>query len=161
MKLGFLRAAMVAAPLFIVAACSKAPAPAGEEALRALDAAYVDAWLTADAAEQEKKVLALFAKDAVIMPGGGLRPEEGTENLKSFWFPEGASPTIVNHFEHAIDDVAIDGNLGVVSGRYTLSFTYDNQTVSQAGNYLIVAEGGAGGWRITRMIWNDQPLTEV
>lgn len=144
-----------------LAACTKKAAPADEAALRALDDAYVEAWLTAEAGAQEKAVLALFARDAVIMPGGGLPPEDGIQNLKNFWFPDGASPTTVTHFTHDIDDIDVSGELGVVSGRYTLSFVYENQTVSQAGNYLIVAETAGGEWRIKRMIWNDQPLTEV
>lgn len=142
--------------------CVKTPAPAGDEAsLRALDAAYVEAWLLDDAARQEKAVLALFDRSAVIMPGGGMPPEDGIKNLKAFWFPDGAEPTRVTHFTHEIDNVDISGALGVVSGRYTLSFTYENQSITQAGNYMIVAEMSADGWRITRMIWNDQPLTEV
>lgn len=144
-----------------LASCAKAPARADEASLRALDAAYVEAWLTEDAASQEKAVLALFDRDAVIMPGGGLTPENGIANLKDFWFPDGESPTIVTHFTHAIEEVDLSGELGVISGRYTLGFTYENQSVAQAGNYLFVAENGPGGWRIKRMIWNDQPLTEV
>ena len=144
-----------------LAACAKAPAPVDETSLRALDDAYVEAWLTEDAGGQEKAVLALFDRDAVIMPGGGLPSENGVANLKNFWFPEGAAPTIVTHFTHEIDEVEMSGDLGVVSGRYTLSFTYENQSIAQAGNYLFVAKNRAGGWRIKRMIWNDQPLTEV
>lgn len=144
-----------------LAACAKAPPPAGEASLRDLDAAYVDAWLSEDAADQEKAVLALFDRNAVIMPGGGLSPEDGINNLKKFWFPSGAPPTIVTHFTHEIAEVDMSGDLGVVSGRYTLSFTYENQSIAQVGNYLFVAEHGADGWRIKRMIWNDQRLTEV
>jgi hypothetical protein len=152
-----------AAAALIVAAmsCSKAPAPATEDALRSLDAAYVEAWLVEDAAQQEKAVLALFDRNAVIMPGGGLPPESGLANLKNFWFPDGAPPTFVTHFTHEIDEIELADDLGVVSGRYTLSFTYENQSITQAGNYLFVAENSANGWRIKRMIWNDQPLTEV
>lgn len=151
----------VAAVAATLAACAKSPAPADESTLRALDAAYVEAWLTADAADQEKAVLTLFDRDAVIMPGGGLPSENGVGSLKNFWFPDGASPTAVTHFTHDIDEIELSGDLGVVSGRYTLSFTYENQSIAQAGNYLFVAKNGAGGWRIKRMIWNDQPLTEV
>jgi ketosteroid isomerase-like protein len=153
--------AVVAASAFALAACAKAPAPADEPSLRALDAAYVEAWLNDDATRQEKQVLALFDRDAVIMPGGGLPPENGIRDLKNFWFPDGASPTIVTHFRHDIGTVEVSGDLGVVSGRYTLSFTYENQSIAQAGNYMIVARNGAGGWRIKKMIWNDQPLTDV
>ncbi|HNR76837.1 MAG TPA: nuclear transport factor 2 family protein [Parvularculaceae bacterium] len=144
-----------------LAACVKAPVAADEAGLRALDAAYVAAWLNQDAAEQEAAVLALFDRNAVILPGGGSPPEDGIGNLRNFWFPEGAAPTFVTHFEHDIADVDIAGGLGVVSGRYTLAFTYENQSMAQAGNYMIVAKNDAKGWRIVRMIWNDQPLTEV
>ena len=145
----------------ILASCAKAPAPADETSLRALDAAYVEAWMIEDVADQEQAVLALFDRDAVIMPGGGLPSENGVANLKNFWFPQGAPPTIVTHFNHEIDEVDLSGDLGVVSGRYTLGFTYENQSIAQAGNYLFVAKNTAGGWRIKRMIWIDQPLTEV
>ena len=151
-----------AAFLIIVSSCARSPTGAADEAgLRALDAAYVDAWLTTEPSDQEKAVLALFDRAAVIMPGGGLSPEVGIANLKNFWFPDGAPPTIVNHFTHDIAHTDISGNLGVISGRYALSFTYENQSIAQAGNYLIVAEHGVAGWRIRRMIWNDQPLTDV
>lgn len=151
-----------AAAAIVFAGCAKAPSPPDDESvLRALDEAYVEAWLIEDVARQEKAVLSLFARDAVIMPGGGLAPESGIGNLKKFWFPDGAAPTIVTHFTHEIDDIELSGDLGVVSGRYTLSFTYDNQSISQTGNYVFVAEGAAGKWRIKRMIWNDQPLTEI
>ena len=145
----------------LLASCAKAPAPADESSLRALDSAYVEAWLTPDAADQEKAVLALFDRDAEFLPGGGLPPEDGIANVRNFWLPEGASPTIVTHFTHEIGDIDLSGDLGVVSGRYTLSFTYENQSIAQAGNYLFVAKNSPGGWRIKRMIWNDQPLTEV
>ena len=95
------------------------------------------------------------------MPGGGLQPETGISNLKKFWFPDGASPMVVTHFEHDVDDVDVSDEIGVLSGRYAMSFTYENQSIAQSGNYLIVARNSAGGWRIIRMIWNDKPMTEV
>lgn len=147
--------------LFLVAACGRAPASADEAAIRALDAAYVDAWLIEDAAKQESAVLELFEHNASIMPGGGSPPEVGIDNLRSFWFPDEAPPTLVTHFIHDIDEIELSGDLGVVSGRYTLSFSYQDQNFAQAGNYLIVARLRPGGWRIVRMIWNDQPLTDV
>ncbi|MGE0183447.1 MAG: DUF4440 domain-containing protein [Parvularculaceae bacterium] len=156
-----LRLPMICLSFLALAACAKAPVPAEEASLRALDAAYVAAWLNEDSAAQEEAVLALFDRGAVIMPGGGLPPEDGIGNLKKFWFPNGASPTFVTHFEHDIANVDIAGDLGVVSGRYTLGFTYENQSIAQTGNYMLVARSGAEGWRIVRMIWNDQSLTDV
>lgn len=153
---------LIAAVALASAACSGPPKLAQDNgALRALDQAYAEAWLTPAPEEQKKKVLALFDAKAVIMPGGGGAPAEGVEDITAFWFPAEASPTAVTHFNREIESVDITGDLGVVSGRYTLSFTYDGRSFSQRGNYMFVARYDAGAWRITRMIWNDQPLTDV
>lgn len=141
--------------------CARQAAAPEATSLRALDAAYVEAWLEDDVQRQESAVLDLFARDAVIMPGGGAAPSSGIDSLRNFWFPDGAPPTSVTHFSHDIDEVELSGDLGVISGRYALSFLYDGRSVAQAGNYLIVAKNGPRGWKIKRMIWNDQPLTEV
>jgi len=148
----------------VLAACADnaPPAPtAAEEALRALDRAYADAWLAPSPDAQERAVLALFDRDAVIMPDGAAGPEEGVASLRRFWFPEDAPSTTVSHFERSIDAVDVDGNLGVVSGRYVLSFRYDGRDLTQKGNYILVARYAGGAWKIRRMIWNDAPLTDV
>ncbi|MFN0025127.1 MAG: nuclear transport factor 2 family protein [Parvularculaceae bacterium] len=144
-------------------ACSQgAPAPAsGDEGLRALDRAYADAWLVPSPSEQERAVLALFDRNAVIMPNGAAGPEEGVSSLRRFWFPDDAPATTVSTFERQIDDIDVSGDLGVVSGRYVLSFTYGGQSLTQKGAYVLVANKTGGSWRISRMIWNDAPLTDV
>lgn len=152
---------LTVAAMLLAGACSRGPAPVDEKSLRDLYSAYVEAWLKDDTAEQEKAVLALFSRDAVIMPGGGLPPAEGLKSLREFWFPDGGGPTKVTHFTHEIDSVDVAAPIGVVSGRYTMSFAHEGQSVTQAGNYMIVAVQAGGGWRIKRMIWNDAPLTEV
>lgn len=149
---------------FLLAACvdpDPPAAPAAEEGLRALDRAYAEAWLAPSPAEQERAVLALFDREAVIMPDGAAGPEEGVSSLRRFWFPDDAPATTVSHFERQIDDIEVNGDLGVVSGRYVLSFRYDGRDMTQKGNYILVARYGGGAWRIKRMIWNDAPLTDV
>lgn len=147
-----------------LAACADSAPPtpsAVEEALRALDRAYADAWLAPSPDAQERAVLALFDRDAVIMPDGAAGPEEGLASLRQFWFPKDAPATTVSHFDRSIDSVDVDGDLGVVSGRYVLSFRYDGRDLTQKGNYILVARYSGGGWKIRRMIWNDAPLTDV
>jgi len=154
---------LIAAAL-LTAACSRVETPeaaAAAEGLRALDRAYAQAWLAPSPEDQERAVLALFDRDAVIMPDGAAGPEEGVSSLRRFWFPDDAPATTVSHFEREIDDVEISGDLGVVSGRYLLSFSYDGRDLTQKGNYVLVARFAGGAWRIKRMIWNDAPLTDV
>ncbi len=152
-----------AAALALAACVETEPpeAPAAEEGLRALDRAYAEAWLAPSPDGQERAVLALFDRDAVIMPDGAAGPEEGVSSLRRFWFPDDAPSTTVSHFERTIDDIEIEGGLGVVSGQYVLSFNYDGRDLTQKGNYVLVARYAGGAWKIRRMIWNDAPLTEV
>lgn len=153
----------VAAAILLAACAERAPSapPTAEEGLRALDRAYAEAWLAASPADQERAVLALFDREAVIMPDGAAGPEEGLSSLRRFWFPDDAPTTTVSHFDRQIDDIEVNGDLGVVSGRYVLSFRYDGKDMTQKGNYVLVARYGGGAWRIKRMIWNDMPLTDV
>lgn len=152
-----------AGALTLIACAERGPstAPAAEEGLRALDRAYAEAWLAPSPDDQERAVLSLFDRGAVIMPDGAAGPEEGLSSLRRFWFPDDAPATTVSHFEREIDDIEVDGNLGVVSGRYVLSFSYDGRDLTQKGNYVLVARYAGGAWRIKRMIWNDAPLTDV
>jgi ketosteroid isomerase-like protein len=162
--MAFWKVLLLVAALVLSAACvDREPpaAPAAEEGLRALDHAYAEAWLAPSPADQERAVLALFDRDAVIMPDGAAGPEEGISSLRGFWFPDDAPATTVSHFEREIDDVEVNGDLGVVSGRYVLRFRYDGRDMTQKGNYILVARYGGGAWRIKRMIWNDAPLTDV
>lgn len=127
--------------------------------LRALDAAYVDAWKQEGSAAQSAALLPLFEPDAVIMPGAGADPARGQAALKEFWFPAGASATDVTRFEHQIDAVEGEGDFAYVSGRARLDFTYEGSAVKQEGNFLFIAKRGSdGNWRIRRMIWNNRTL---
>lgn len=132
---------------------------ADEAALRALDAAYVAAWSQDDPAAQEADVLALFAADGAILPGGGFPQAAGHDALSAFWFPEGAPPTVITRFTHDVIDVDVLGDAGVLRGRFELRFAYDGADYAQEGNYLLVAERGeAGAWRIAHLAWSDHVL---
>lgn len=155
---------LAAIAVLTLAACVEAEPPeaaAAEEALRALDRAYAEAWLAPAPDTQERAVLALFDRDAVIMPDGAAGPEEGVSSLRRFWFPDDAPATTVSHFEREIDAIEVEGDLGVVSGRYVLSFTHNGRDLTQKGNYVLVARYAGSAWKIRRMIWNDAPLTDV
>ncbi|HBS31157.1 MAG TPA: hypothetical protein DEA40_05370 [Parvularcula sp.] len=147
-----------------LAACVEAEppaAPAAKDSLRALDRAYAEAWLASSPDDQERAVLALFDRDAVIIPDGAAGPEKGISSLRRYWFPDDAPSTTVTHFDREIDAIDVEGDLGVVSGRYVLSFSYDGRDLTQKGNYVLVARYSGGAWKIQRMIWNDAPLTDV
>jgi ketosteroid isomerase-like protein len=151
-------AVLLAAATLAACAANKAGS-ADEAALRKLDDAYVAAWLNADPEDQEKRVLDLFAREAILLPGGGIEPQQGVDALRSFWFPAESPPTVVTLFSHDIVDLEVEGEMGVVSGKYALEFSYQGVAYAQSGNYMMIASKGAGGWKISRMIWNDRTVT--
>ncbi|WP_370297774.1 YybH family protein [Qipengyuania mesophila] len=129
------------------------------EALRALDHSYARAWLKHGTAAQSEALLALFAPDAVIYPGGGGESLSGMDQLRAFWFPEGSSPTEVEYFER--EPVAIEGSpaLAAVAGRSRIAFTYAGKRSAQEGYYIIHARPDeAGHWKIVRMMWSNRPI---
>ena len=144
--------------LVFAAACARAPRtmPEADAAIRHLDEAYIAAWLQTDAAAQEKAVLALFANDATIMPGDGSPPRQGRDEIRLFWFPQGAPATEVTAFTHDIAGVDADGAVGAVHGSYALSFRYEGAEYSQSGAYLMVVQNSGDDWKISRMIWNTR-----
>ncbi len=132
-----------------------------EARLRALDSAYVEGWKLQGSDAQEAAIMPLLTADAVIMPGMGTDPSRGTDAIRQFWFPQDAPPTNTFEFQHTPSDVMIDGNLGVINGRYVLKFEYDGATYHQEGNYLTVAQRQANGeWLASKLIWNDRRMTE-
>lgn len=134
--------------------------PADVDRLKALDHEYVEAWRQAGSAAQSAAVLPLFEEDAVIMPGLGTSPARGRAAISQFWFPAGP-PTVITRFEHQIDAIETHGDLGFVSGRQRLDFTYGPSATRQEGNYMFVARRqGDGSWRIRRMIWNNRTLQD-
>jgi hypothetical protein len=151
-------AALLAAAM--LAACAgKTSSGDAEASLRSLDEAYVAAWLESDPKAQEKQVLELFAREAILLPGGGIEPQQGVDALRSFWFPADSPPTVVTLFSHDIVDLEVEGEMGVVSGKYALEFSYQGVAYAQSGNYMMIASQGPACWKISRMIWNDRTVT--
>lgn len=128
------------------------------EALRALDQSYAKAWLKQGTEAQAEALLALFGPHAVIYPGGGGEPLSGTDELRAYWFPEGAPPTQVEYFER--QPVTIEGSpaLAAVAGRSEIAFSYAGERSAQEGYYIIHARpDDEGHWRIHRMMWSTRP----
>ena len=146
--------------MFVASACADNNDD-GEAQLRALDSAYVAGWKLQGSKAQEAAIMPLLTEDALIMPGMGTDPSRGTDAIRQFWFPEGAPPTNTFEFQHTPSDITIDGDLGIINGRYILKFDYDGTTYHQEGNYLTVAERQANDdWLASKLIWNDRRISE-
>ncbi len=117
---------------------------------------YVNAWLAND----QRRVMATLRPDAVLLPSG-LPPVTGTADIRRFWFPMTGPATRVTAMALTIEDVRIDGDLAVVSGRGTL--TYVTVTNGAAGEprtlrswfVNVLRRQADDRWLIARRAWSD------
>jgi len=128
--------------------------------LTAVNEAYRAAWLAGDSAA----VLRLFAPAAVLLPHHGDSAVVGLDAIRAFWWPPDAPATTVTALDLTTDGAEIDGDQGVLWGRFALSFSVQMeggvQSMRNAGTYLMVLRRGTDDqWRITHRMWDD-PLAQ-
>lgn len=147
---------LVLLPATVALAC-RAPTPAGGGAeLRAVVEEYGAAWLRGDSAA----VLALFAPDAVLLPHHGDPPVVGLDSIRAFWWPPAAPPTTVTTLDQTTDGVRVDGGTGIVWGRFTIGFSWEDdagetKSLRNGGTYLMALRRDGERWRITHRMWDD------
>lgn len=135
-----------------------APLHADEQAdisaLRKLDQAYATEWIEGDA----DGVMALFTKDATLVPHHGDDPIEGHQAIRDFWFNPDYPPTVVPEWTRSPAEIFVLGDVGVVRGTARLVWEYDGtRTTIPSGNYVLIAVRREDGWRIRMLTWNDDP----
>jgi uncharacterized protein (TIGR02246 family) len=142
----------------LLSACHRGPriAPltaADSTALRAVDQAYVEAWLADDTAA----VLATLTPDAVLMPTG-VRPLATPDAIREFWWPDDGSRTRVTRYTTTIDEIGGTQELAYMRGTGRLSFVYEKDTLrlqqtNQNMTLTLLARADDGRWRIRRRMW--------
>ena len=130
--------------------------------LRAVNDAYRAAWLAGDSAA----VLRLFHPGAVLLPHHGDPPVVGLDAIRAFWWPADAPPTTVTALDLTTDGAEVDGDRGVLWGRFALSFSFEMEgrarSMRNAGTYLMVLRRDTDGeWRITHRMWDDPVAQEA
>lgn len=148
--------ALAAALLLSACGSGQGTAPlteADSAALRAVDRAYVEAWLADDTAA----VLATLAPDAVLMPAGA-RPLATPEAIREFWWPRDGSRTRVTGYTTTIDEIGGTRDLAYMRGTGQLSFVYEKDTLrleqtNRNMTLTLLARAADGGWRIRRRMW--------
>jgi ketosteroid isomerase-like protein len=150
-------AAALALGAVVAAAANESPGssaadrPAAEAATRA----YRDAWLSNDPVA----VMATLTPDAVLLPSG-MEPIAGEAAIRAFWFPpDGPAPT-VTAMEQTIDGVEGSGEVAVVRGHGSLTFSMKQEgrevVRSQRSTFLNVLRRQPGGvWKIAVRMWSD------
>ena len=132
------------------------PSAGDRAAVEQATLAYREAWLANDA----ERVMATITADAVIYPST-LPPIAGAERIRQFWFAAAGPPTRVTAMQLTIDEVTIEGDMAVVSGRGSLTFVTTTNGVDSAPRSLrnwhvnVLRRQADGRWRIWRRMWGD------
>lgn len=122
-------------------------------AIEAVRAAYVRAWLKDDTAA----VLATLDTAAVLLPPG-QPPVVGHGDIRAFWWPTDGSHTTITAFTWTADEIAGTPELAYTRGISNVSWRYEKDTVRSAQStrsvsLTILAPDAEGQWRIVRQMW--------
>lgn len=142
----------------LVSSSDIAQSVSDETALHVLSETYVEGWKLNGTAAQKAAVMPLFSDDAVVIPSGGRLILTGHKEIESFWFPEGAPPTMVPLFEHEVEAVSVSGERGTFHGISKLQFEYAGTVKYQEAVFLAIAKKSeTGHWTFTHFMWTDKP----
>jgi uncharacterized protein (TIGR02246 family) len=162
------RNGMLLGVMVLIASVHTSPAhPSGlsatdVDAIRRTCEGFRDAWLRNDAAG----VMRLLTADVVIMPHHGVRPREGAQAVRAFWWPKGATPATVTRFEHEHDEIGGDGSFAFVRGRATIEYTWapaqELRLFRNVGTTLtLLRRVESGEWLISHRMWDDPPTEDL
>jgi ketosteroid isomerase-like protein len=124
-----------------------------DRAIRAVDSAYVAAWLKDDTAG----VLNTLASDAVMLPAGQF-PLTTTAEIKAYWWPSDSSHTRILTFQRVVDELHGAGDIAYMRGRDSLTFSYDKGSVhtqqsSRSMTLGVLRKSADGAWKMSRTMW--------
>jgi uncharacterized protein (TIGR02246 family) len=126
-----------------------------EKAIRAINAAYVKAWLE----NSEEKVMALFEEGSSITPSG-VGYFKGKDKIRSFWFPKDSSTTVIEKFTNEIITIRHEKDVIVTMSNSKLTWNYSKGTMymarEQEGYALTFFRRQSDrSWRIWKQVWSD------
>jgi uncharacterized protein (TIGR02246 family) len=131
--------------------------PADDAAVRSVMSKYRDAWMAADA----KAVLAVFTRDAVLLPHHGDDPVVGLAAIERFWWSPDSPPFTLTRMEVTVDEVGGDCRIAHARGFDEIEWSGAGKTHSQRGTYLnVLRKESDGAWRISHHMWDD-PAPQV
>ena len=155
------RSGVASCALLLAAACISAPPAAtftaeDQRAVRALDSAFVTAWLRDDTTG----VMNTLAPDAVLLPAG-QQPLTTPNAIRSFWWPSDSSHTRILTFDRAIDELGGEANTAWMRRTDSLTFTYakggtTSQLTSRSMSLAMLRRQPDGSWRFSRVMWGNR-----
>ena len=130
-------------------------ADADQNVLNNMHQQYIEGWKTMN----KEMVMSLFEEDAIIQPNR-LKPIQGKENIKAFWFPNDGSVTTIHNFNTKEIAFQTMDTLAIATYTSNLDWSYKKgETImarDQKGvNTVIYRKQLDGSWKIWRRMWTD------
>lgn len=126
-----------------------------EITIRQIHRDYVEGWLAND----EEKIMNLLDADPRIQPNS-LRPINGKEAIRKFWFPQDSSTTVINEYSTQIISFNQLDTLATTIHTSLLDWDYQKDSIQfgrrQKGiNTTIYKKQADNSWKIWRSMWTD------
>jgi uncharacterized protein (TIGR02246 family) len=126
-------------------------------AIRALESAFVQAWLRDDTTA----VLQLFHPDAILFPPGA-EPVEGLRAIRAYWWPTDGSHTRITSFTRRVQEIEGSRELAYFRGTAMLGWVYKKAgkataQTSRSTDLVLVTPDAGGRWLIHRQMWVPRP----
>jgi ketosteroid isomerase-like protein len=124
-----------------------------QRAVRAVDSAFVAAWLRDDTTG----VMNTLAADAVLMPAGQTVLSTPSA-IRAFWWPSDGSTTRILTFDRSIDELGGQGDVAWMRRTDSLTFTYakagtTSSLTSRSMSLAVLRRQPNGAWRFSRVMW--------
>lgn len=148
--------------IFWVSGCDRNPknkfdeqVDENETKIRQVHKDYVDGWVQMD----EEKIMGLLEENSRIQPNK-LKPIEGKEKIRAFWFPNDSSKTTISQYKTEIISLNIMDSLAVTTHNSLLDWTYQKDSINfgmfQKGiNTTVYRKQKDESWKIWRSMWTD------
>jgi uncharacterized protein (TIGR02246 family) len=145
-SLAFLSAVLL---LFVVVLPRTATAQA-EAAIRQLP---IEKWCAAEAAQDLDAKMNLFTSDIVFLVPGA-KPVVGKDDVRAFHKADWKKARW--RCTGTVDEVQVLGEWGFVRGTFSGDSTASDGTKTHSsGRFINVVRQDSGGWKIARVIWNN------
>lgn len=149
---------IVAASLLLVGGCAISSTDSGPD--HAAVSIGTNAWMKAYNSGDAEGVVALYAKDAVVMPPHAPAVS-GHAAIRSFIVADiaGAKAAGIKLVNGPVGDARVCGDMAWHRGTYTV--TDKSGATLDSGSYMEAWQKSDGKWLIVRDIWNsDRPLPQ-
>ncbi len=126
-----------------------------EKQIRSINIEYVEGWKNMN----EEKIMSLFEDGSRIQPNS-LKPIEGKDNIRNFWFPKDGSITKIHDFNTELLSLSTKDSIAITTHLTYIDWSYKKDSlqfgmVQKGINTTVYRKKQDTLWKIWRKMWTD------